>query len=146
MRLSHAALTLGLAVVVVVGACGGTAVIDPPLDDTGNGGASSSSGQGGTTSSQTNPMSTGTSPICSTPPPIGDVFDCNAVATVGSGSPAQCTSTWCDDAGNQWSCECSGDSCVCNYNLGETVCTCILDSGGSFCGGTPSCCPPQFPP
>lgn len=112
------AVVLGLA---VHGACGGQAVIDG-----GDGGASTTESTGST------------SPLCSTPDPVGTLGLCTGTTSAGPGMPTACESSVCDSGGNTWTSLCDDDGCQCRFN-GQQRCTCV---GGS-CGD--SCCPSPFP-
>jgi hypothetical protein len=53
------------------------------------------------------------------------------------GSPATCSSSCDDGAGDVWESNCTGSTCVCAFN-GVTSCTCSMDVGSGICA---SCCP-----
>lgn len=112
-------------------ACGGKAVIDGPT-----------SGSGGAGGSGSNSSTSSVSPLCQTPEPVGELLGCSSAQSAGSGT-FTCTTALCDDNGNLWQSECSGDTCTCLFNL-EVECTCFIDNG-TFCEGIPSCCPEPFP-
>jgi hypothetical protein len=107
----------------VVAACGGRAVLEDDLG-VGGAGASATTGVG--------------DPLCVTPSPVGDLFECG---TTGAGAPGECSTSDCDAEGTSWAQTCTAESCVCTFN-GATKCICVANQpGGDFCGGTPKCCP-----
>src|SRR4030095_8306280 len=61
------------------------------------------------------PTSTST-PLCTTPQPVGALQGCSTGVSSGSGAPPQCASSLCDTAGNEWSSLCQDQGCQCLFN------------------------------
>lgn len=130
-------------------ACGGKVV----FEEGGGGGAGGVSTTGsatvttsvgtttGTTTTTTTTTTTSSGPIaCATPPPVGPTEFCGGSAGSGSGS-FTCLASVCDQGGNRWEQECTGETCTCLFNSAE-ICVCVTPGDG--CTGM-GCCPPPFP-
>jgi hypothetical protein len=70
------------------------------------------------------------------PRPVG-AGECSSSASVapGSNGPTACTTSCQDSTGNNWQADCSGSTCTCTYNGGQS-CTCAMTGAGCT-----SCCP-----
>ena len=119
-----------LGALLLLCACGGTAVRDGTNTSEvgGAGGGPLSSGGGGS------------SGVCSTPAPTGQSSVCGGTSTETS-----CSVSKCDEAGNRWVSTCTATGCSCSYDLGEISCSCVGGDFAGFCAGTGhSCCPGHF--
>lgn len=132
-------------------ACGGKVTFDGLPDGGGAGGCTSVDANCVTSStpSATTSVVNGTSTTISTStgnecgaPNDGPLSVCggSGVTSGAGGAATNCVTQLCAQNGDVFQEICSSNACSCELN-GVVLCTCALNGGGDFCGGTPSCCP-----
>jgi hypothetical protein len=125
-------VSLALALVSVIVACGGKVAVDHG----GAVGGAGFGGAGGSSSSSTGVVGVGGS-SCFNPPDPATLSFCSG----GSSGGAFCIENdFCDANGNIWTARCSETGCQCLLNT-MLLCDCSGTGSVNYCTGTPTCCP-----